>query len=349
MVNDSKYNFTALVDLELVTMVVDCTFTGLSTGDPSTVRVFNVVRSRADTSDLYLVMMSLNVQNYEIPDHNRHGPASVTGTQSVRIHQELLHADILVVYLALVGLLSSIFRERIDPSVAIFLFEIIHAHRLPIVKSVPAILNEIITYSDAQYYQGVVAVSPTLAALSPFRFWTAYQLPSRDFTFLISSFFPKAILLSIIAGFTILRKIYRHYYPDPMRQRSSQSPERSMNDKTAVTLQGIVTHFEVSTGAVLQTRFGLISDYNNYVYFKGMKFASADGVYCSGYVVANGKFLVSSKDLPVIALMKLVGTRFVNVYVYEVDGNSVKDTARLVYPKTFMWSDLWRLNVMVLL
>lgn len=80
-----------------------------------------------------------------------------------------------------------------------------------------------------------------------------------------------------------------------------------------------------------------------------MKFASADGIYCSGYVIMNGKFLVSSKDLLAIAMMKVVNTRFTVVYAYEVDGNTVKDTARLVYPETFTWTDLWHLNVSVLL
>jgi hypothetical protein len=32
-----------------------------------------------------------------------------------------------------------------------------------------------------------------------------------------------------------------------------------------------------------------------------------------------------------------------------VDGHTVKETARLVFPSTFLWSDLWRLNVTVLL
>ncbi|KAE8962819.1 hypothetical protein PR003_g30861 [Phytophthora rubi] len=116
-----------------------------------------------------------------------------------------------------------------------------------------------------------------------------------------------------------------------------------------MTLRGIVTNFEIATGAELQTRFGLISDYNNYVYFKGMKFASADGVYCSGYVIVNGKFLVRSQDLVAIVMMKLFHARFKNVYTYEVEGNTVKETARLVHTTTFLWSDLWRLTVTVLL
>ncbi|KAE9355440.1 hypothetical protein PF008_g4058 [Phytophthora fragariae] len=82
-----------------------------------------------------------------------------------------------------------------------------------------------------------------------------------------------------------------------------------------MTMKGIVTNFEISTGAELQTRFGLISDYNNYVYFKGMKFASPDGVYCSGYVIVNGKYLVSTKHLLSIVLMKLLHARFATLSI----------------------------------
>lgn len=80
-----------------------------------------------------------------------------------------------------------------------------------------------------------------------------------------------------------------------------------------------------------------------------MKFASADGVYCSGYVIVNGKFLVASKDLQAIVMMKLVRARYRNVYAYEIEGNNVQDAARLVFPDTFTWTDLWHLKVSVLL
>ncbi|POM72094.1 Transmembrane protein [Phytophthora palmivora] len=156
-------------------------------------------------------------------------------------------------------------------------------------------------------------------------------------------------LLSTVTVFAILRKIYRCLRLDKIRQRSSVSTDTSANERATLVQRGVATNFEISTGAMLQARFGLISDYNNYVFFKGMKFASADGVYCSGYVIVNEKFLVSSKDLWAIVMIKLMRARFTNVYVYEVHGHTVKDTARLVYPTTFLWSDLWRLNVTVLL
>jgi hypothetical protein len=539
MVADTQYNITALEGLELVLVVVDCSFTNLKSGDKAMVRFFNVVRSRVDPEEVFLVTLSLNVQDYEIRKHNRQGPAvlamvtlvrdlsvgnvgqfylmalavpytrsfnfevydfvritedsylelrsiprdphtqpvyhlitsrkrgffdgeeqsnirymytlldsnattaltewewlgeavisdswawvhglhllfgvqtlfsfavlclvtyhnlrsgkvwigdpfasvstaalvtrgalvvlswylnsfwmlfefclmlggKISKTQIVRVHEELVHADVMVVYLGLVSLLSSLLRERIDPSIAIFLFELIYPHRQSLVTASSVIHEEVVTYSDKVFYMGVPKISAAVAAMSPFRLWTAFQIPGdKSSTFIFATFFPNAILLSIIAGVAMLRKLYRHFYPEQTRTRSTlASGDRSVNEKTALALKGDLTNFELSTGAELQTRFGLISDYNNYVYFKGMKFASADGVYCSGYVIVNGKMLVGIKDLLSIGLIKATGARFTNVYVYEVDGNTVKDTARLVYPDTFAWSDLWRLNVTVLL
>ncbi|EGZ18275.1 hypothetical protein PHYSODRAFT_502265 [Phytophthora sojae] len=541
MAGDVKYNVTLLEDLELVLVVVDCSFTNLKTGDNAMVRFFNLVRSRSDPENLYMVTMSLNVQDYEIRDRNKKGPCILTmiaiaqdmsegnigqfylmaltypyqrtmefqvyefagitedsyldlrsvpqdpltqpvkhvvtsrkrgffdgeeqsnnrymytlldsnstsaqsrwewlgeavisdswawvhglhfffgmqtifslgvlclvayqnaragklwigdpfasvstaglvsrgvlvviswylnsfwmlfeyclsiggqisKTQIVRVHTELVHADVLVVYLSLVGLLSSVFRERIDPSVVIFLFEIIYSKHLALLASASTVIRkEVVTYSDSVFRLGVPKVSTAVAKMAPLRLWTAFQIPhEKDSTFLFASFFPNAILLSIIAGFAILHKLYRRYFPEKNRQRSSvMSTERSsINDRTALATKGNLTNFEISTGAELQTRFGIISDYNNYVYFKGMKFASADGVYCSGYVIVNGKMLVSVKHLLSVVMIKTTRSRLTNVYVYEVEGNTVKDTARLVYPETFTWSDLWRLNVTVLL
>ncbi|OWZ05275.1 hypothetical protein PHMEG_00022667, partial [Phytophthora megakarya] len=273
----------------------------------------------------------------------------LTGSQTVRVHKEIMHADIMVFVQSLVGFISAIFRERIDASIAIFLFEFIHHYRMTLIRTAPAVIKLISDYSDTQWTLGVAKVSPTVAALSPMRMWSSFQFPAKNPAFLIVSFFPSTYLLVSICAISILRKIYRLRYPEKVLARSGQSTDTSGNEKTAMTMKGIVTNFEISTGAVLETRFGLITDYNNYVYFKGMKFASPDGVYCSGYVIVNGKFLVSSKHLPSIAMMKLLHARFTNVYAYEVDGNSVRETARLVYPNTFMWSDLWKLNVTVLL
>ncbi|KAG6974045.1 hypothetical protein JG687_00000519 [Phytophthora cactorum] len=538
MVSSTKYNVTTLADLELVLVVVDCSFSQLKAGDPSEVRVYYLVRSRNDFSDLYLVTVSLSVQEYEQRDHNKQGPAVlgmltlihdmqdedvtqyymaaltypykrspdfqmykvvgitdesylslssiprepgtepvkhiltarkrgfyngdsqrnvrtmyslldgvnatnaltrwewvgeavtidswawvhcihfffglqviyslvvlflvtyqkirsgklwlgdpfaslstatlvlrgvlvliswamdsfwsinefamsraalITGSSPVLVHKELMHADLFTIYFCLVGFLSAVVRERIDPTFATLLFEMVHQNRQKIIRLSSAVIKEMSTYSEAQYNIGIAEVTPVLDEMSPLRLWSSFEFPEKDPKFLSASFSPMIFLLSTVTVFAILRKIYRCLRPAKIRQRSSVSTDTSTNERAALIQRGIATNFEISTGAMLQTRFGLISDYNNYVFFKGMKFASADGVYCSGYVIVNEKFLVSSKNLWAIVMIKLLRARFTNIYVYEVHGHTVKDTARLVYPATFMWSDLWRLNVTVLL
>jgi hypothetical protein len=538
MVSSTEYNITVLSELELVVTVVDCSFSQLKAGDPSEARIYNLVRSRDDLAELYLMTVSLSVQEYELRDLSKQGPAllgmltlvhdmrdtnleqyymvaltypyervpdfqayemvgitsesflalssvprdpatepvkhlltarkrgffagdsqcnvrtmyslldgvdattaltrwewvgeAVTldswawvhfihfffglqmiyslavlfvvtyqklrsgkiwlgdpfasistatlvmrgvlvllswtvdsfwsvnefamsraallaGAPPVLVHKDIMHADLFAVYFCIVGFLSSVFRERIDPSFATLLFEVVHQNRQKLIRLVPAVVNEVVVYSEAQYDIGIAKVTPSLAEMSPLRLWSSFEFPDKSARFIAAAFSPMLFLMSTVTAFAIVRKMYRCFRPDQVRQRSSVSTDTSANERAGLAQRGLVTNFEVSTGAMLQTRFGLISDYSNYVFFKGMKFASADGVYCSGYVIVNEKYLVSSKDLLTIAMIKLLRARFTNIYVYEVHGHTVKDTARLVYPATFLWSDLWRLNVTVLL
>ncbi|GMF43633.1 unnamed protein product [Phytophthora fragariaefolia] len=277
-----------------------------------------------------LVFISWAIDSFwSINEYAMSRAAIITGSPAVRVHKEIMHADILVVFLSLVGFISSLFGERIDPAIVIFLVELVHKYRLVLLRSSTAVVNEVVEYSEAQYNIGIANVTAVIADMSPLRLWTSFQFPSKDSVFIIASFYPMVFLLVAVSLIAIVRKFYRFCYPQQIRQRSSQSTDRSGNEKTVMTLRGIITNFELATGAALKTRFGLVSDYDNYVYFKDMKFASADGVYCSGYVIVNGKFLVSSKDLVWITMIKLLRTRLANIYVYEVEGNAVKDTARV--------------------
>ncbi|KAJ8548704.1 hypothetical protein ON010_g10968 [Phytophthora cinnamomi] len=537
MVNDTAYSISTLAELELVTVVVDCSFTRLKLGDTSAVRVFDLLRSKMDDKVLYVATVSLSVQNYEVPAHSKAGPALLgmvtivgnmqeetierfyavaltypfqrplefqmyefvgitnasylelrsvprdrltesahylltakehgfydgndqsnirytytllesdalksltrwkwlgessiadswawvhgihciyglqtvfslgvlllvvyqnfitgriwigdpfaststaifilrgilvmvtwyvnsfwnlyefalcnaallSGSEIVRVHEEMVHADVLVVYLSIVAIISSVIRERISPSIAIFLFEIIHKHRLVFIRMSPAVLRVIVDYSDKVFSMQDVTVDPVVATMSPLGLSTAFQIPRKDGVFLAASFFPKISMLCFIAWYALMRKVYRRFRPDSARPISIVSTEQSGTEKATLALKGNLTNFEISTGAELQTRFGIISDYRNYVYFKGMKFASADGVYCSGYVIVNGKYLMRAKDLTAVVVIKLLSANVTNVHVYEVEGNTVKDTARLVLAETIAWKDLWWLNVTVLL
>lgn len=314
-------------------------------GDP-----FSSVSTLAFVSRGFLVVISWYINSFwTLREYALMNAARLSHTEPIHVHDELVHCDVLVVFLGFVAFLSWLARERIDPAIAILFFELVHANRLRIIATFPIVLAEVVSYSAWMNQLGDVIKTPAVAAMSPLSFWCTIQIPPVNIRFLAASFSPKVGLLMMFACYAALRKLYRKSFPERPQVRSGQSVAVSDNGKATATLKGHLTNFEISTGAELQTRFGIISDYNNYVYFKGMKFASADGVYCSGYVIVNNKLLVQSKQLLGIIMMKVVRARLTNIYAYEVDGNTVKDTARLVYPETFTWSELWHLNVAVLL
>ncbi|KAG2511633.1 hypothetical protein BBO99_00008458 [Phytophthora kernoviae] len=244
----------------------------------------------------FLVLASWRVNEYwTLLEFCLSNANTISGIQQVPMHQELSHADLMVMFLSIIGLIGRFTKERIDPAFALFLFEVIHSNRLHIIKASKPITKAVVDYANSEYRLGIASVTDAQRKLSAMRLWTTHMLDDQQ-----------------------------------EKKVTGRTADRSADEKAALALKGNLTNFEISTGAELEARYGLISDYKNYVFFKGLKFASADGVYCSGYVVANGKFLVGSKDLLSIIMIKAFRSRFTNVYVYAVDGNTVQRTAQLL-------------------
>lgn len=170
-------------------------------------------------------------------------------------------------------------------------------------------------------------------------------MPTPGASEIVVTLFPVFSTLVFVAAYAATRKVFRCFFPNLTKKWSMNTTKKSGMHAQKLSL----TQFEIASGVELHARYGVVSDYDNYVHIKGMKFASADGVHSSGFVIANGKFLVHTSDLIAILLIKITRLRFKNVYVYEVDGNTVKQTARLVYPETIPYSDMFPLNLRILL
>ncbi|KAJ0399660.1 hypothetical protein P43SY_005266 [Pythium insidiosum] len=267
--------------------------------------------------------------------------------QRIFAYPEIIHADLLTFYLSLAGILGFITRERIDPALAVFLFEIGFSQRQPIAQWFPKITEVAGAFASYDYLLALIDVAPKYLTLTPMRLWTMHPLPHKDLEFIFATLFPCFASFILIIVYVPIRKLHTAYFPPP-RITGSRVTGASTEGEALLSWKGSLTIFEVATGAPLQNRVGLVSDYDNCIYIKGMKYASADGVYCNGYVVASGKYLVSTDDLLAILLMVITRVRFKNVYVYEVNGHTVQQTARLVYPQTMSLRDLSHLNISVL-
>ncbi|GLD98679.1 hypothetical protein PINS_up007396 [Pythium insidiosum] len=269
-------------------------------------------------------------------------------SQRILVHPEIIKADLLTVFMGCAGLVGRLFKERIDPAMVVILFLIGFNYRESIAPLFPLTRQYAVSVANDEYLKGMASILPKHASITPMRLWTAHPMVKMDGVFILAAVFPIIFTFAFVVAFVPARKIYRFFFP-AVKIVMSRATDQSTKDQDALlSWKGTLTIFEVATGAPLQNRVGLVSDYDNCVYIKGLKYASPDGVYCNGYVIVRGKFLVATGDLFVIALMIITKVRFENVYVYEVSGFRVEHTARLVYPKTMSLHDLTHLNISIL-
>lgn len=276
------------------------------------------------------------------------------------IYPEIAHADLLTLYLCAVNFLGYMSKTRIDPAFTILAFEIGFNARVQIGHYFPAItLDWFKAYAVDLHESGISPVGGILASLSPMRLWTSARVPKSNFMLIVASGFAIFFLtFGAAVCYVAYQKIDRRRRPErynthhqtknSAETKLTSSPMSAAASDNDLTYKRTLTLFEVATGAELQNRFGVLSDYDNFVFFKGLKFASADGIYCNGFVIANGKFLIATEDIFTIILMKVLRSRLRNVYTYEVDGSKIKQTAQLVYSDTLTWNDLLHINVDIL-
>uniref|UniRef100_K3X9J3 Uncharacterized protein n=1 Tax=Globisporangium ultimum (strain ATCC 200006 / CBS 805.95 / DAOM BR144) TaxID=431595 RepID=K3X9J3_GLOUD len=281
----------------------------------------------------------------------------VSPQTTMTIFESIMFADLLTMYLSICGVLGVLFRERIDPCLSMLCFWVGFANRIKLIRWSSSTADTISTYAGEFYNLGSPDRLEGQTKISPMRFWTLHELKHVPADIVFAVLTPIFGTLVLILLFILGRKIYRHYYPDPMRveRASGQTASKtgkSGNTDTAnrdnVAGKSVLTLFEIATGAKLANRYGLLAEYDNCMFIKGMKFATPDGIYSSGFVIVNQKYLVQAKDIWAILLMKILRVRYTNLYMYEVNGSTVDQTARLVYPSTFTLMDLLNLNTSIL-
>ncbi|TMW66136.1 hypothetical protein Poli38472_003901 [Pythium oligandrum] len=308
----------------------------------STSQVLNVV--------LVLVSWFMN-EYWSLHEYSVTLGYAVIGLPDRLIHDVIMHADLLTLYFGACGLLGSVFRERIDPLLAMALFEIGYDRktRLGLLLKSPQLNAKIQAFAYPFFLRGVLAPVPGQGAISPMIVQVAHNMGKRDYSYVAACLFPAFLSLVWIVAYAILRKIYRRIFPPKVLvQQNTTGTARSLDEESLLIQKRVLTLFEVATGTELEHRFGLVSDYDTCVFIRGVKFASADGIYSNGFVIANEKYLLHASDIWTIAMMKLFRTRFRNVYAYEVHNTTVQPTALLVYPHTLTLRDLLNLSVSVL-
>lgn len=264
------------------------------------------------------------------------------------VHVSIARADLMALCLSLVSILSLIVKERIDPAVCMLAFYLTFEYRVELLQWAPSLADYVSSYADEDYNLAINEAED-VSIISPVKSWSAHKLTSRPIALMLSSVcMLVTVFLSSLLLYSIGRKIYRHYYPDKLHVLRTTA-DRSEDEAHLMNQLRTITIFELATGAQLLDHYGLLSDYQNYVFKQGVKYATADGIFSSGFVIANDRFVVATRDLVTIWLIKLTGVRFADVYVYILKDKTVQSTAQLVHPNTLSVRDLLNVSVSKLL
>lgn len=265
------------------------------------------------------------------------------------IYTSIIYADLLTIYFTICGLLGRIFRERIDPIVAMVSFHAGFTYRVAIFHWFPSVFKTVGAFSSKFYFSGMQARIEGQAKVSPMRFWVPHSVFPVPTSVIASILMPIFSTLIFVLLFVVAKKAYRRSHPDPLHIVRITGNTALSEDEAAMRERlSVLTIFEIATGAQLANSFGLLAEYDNCIFIKGMKFATPDGIYSSGFVIVSQKYLIQTNDVWKILFMKLIRVRYTNIYMYEVNGSTVEQRARLVYPDTLKLVDLVNLNTNIL-
>uniref|UniRef100_K3W8J5 Uncharacterized protein n=1 Tax=Globisporangium ultimum (strain ATCC 200006 / CBS 805.95 / DAOM BR144) TaxID=431595 RepID=K3W8J5_GLOUD len=268
------------------------------------------------------------------------------------IYDDMIHVDLLCIYFSLCGVIGRLFHARVDPALAMICFTLGYELRHKIIAIFPKTKAALYAYAYRTYVDGVPLWVEGQELISPMSFWTSHLLHNKSATFVFQTLLPIFSTLIFVVAAVIGDKVYHYFFHEAARTQTSSGSStaaRSGRDgDTQLLRKRVLTLFEIATGAELESRCGIMTSYETYLFIKGMKFASADGIYSNGFVIVNDKFVIQSSDYWSIVLMKIVQRRFRTVYAYEIVGTTVQQTARLVYPRTFTFKELLSLNITVL-
>ncbi|GAB9476594.1 hypothetical protein Gpo141_00013657, partial [Globisporangium polare] len=128
----------------------------------------------------------------------------------------IIRADLLALYFCVIGLIGNVMQERIDPALTIGLYYIGFEKRVAITKIFKGLYSKVVTYSTKEYSLAMSDVDPELASISPLRLWSAHPIPPENASFVWAIVFPAFSTFVFVIVYVLLRKTYRHFYPDKL-------------------------------------------------------------------------------------------------------------------------------------
>jgi len=88
-----------------------------------------------------------------------------------------------------------------------------------------------------------------------------------------------------------------------------------------------------------------MSYHENYIFIKGLKFASPSGIWTSGWVVVDGRFLFRTDDIMKVCVNILMRHDIFRAHCHVIADNHVDKTVIRVFRKDISLKQLFTLSL----
>lgn len=144
----------------------------------------------------------------------------ISEVEEVFVHESVMHADLMTVFLMSAGFAGKVLHERIDPPLTMLLFELGFHLTKRILVSFPSLANELIKKSEDDYTLGVVKSDVDTSGISPMGLWSAHQLHSKDGALVAIVLAPLLLVFAVLVGVVLSQKTWRVLAPRKCRKRT---------------------------------------------------------------------------------------------------------------------------------
>lgn len=147
----------------------------------------------------------------------------LTHSMNMTIFESIILVDLFTIYLSLCGILGKVFRERIDPLLVIVSFFLGVGCRHDIIYWFPTAKARLMDFVSEFYQLGSPDRIQDQEKIAPMKLWNTHELKSISADVICFTLLPIFCTLVIVLMYIVIRKVHRHFHPDPMRVEKASS------------------------------------------------------------------------------------------------------------------------------
>ncbi|EQC32730.1 hypothetical protein SDRG_09701 [Saprolegnia diclina VS20] len=257
-----------------------------------------------------------------------------------------IKSDCLSLFLAGAALIATNFRLRVNPAIPVIVYMIVYSQREAIVAGLGFILTRA---NDELMANQMLNVVPSDS--SGLDMWMWHEKLDFNATIVFNEMTWLYIALIVFALYCAMNRFYTVRFTDHLVEaahtRGTMTADTGGTGATTGKSGSTenATCFESSTGEYLRHKYGLMSYHENYLFIKGMKYASPSGIWTSGWVVVDNRFLFRTDDIMKVFFNILLCHDIFRAHCHVITESKVDKTVIRVFRKDISIKQLFTLSL----